>query len=78
MPGPYWVHHQGHRLQHIARTRLSRFPSCAKCDGEVRFQPMARPVETNAPFLCQDLDFKESAAAIPFRGAPGARGRVDV
>jgi hypothetical protein len=39
--GIFWVHHYRHRLSHeVAIPHGVRFPSCAHCGNEVRFEPV--------------------------------------
>ena len=59
--GAYWVHHYQHRLAHLARTNLKRFPQCAQCGEKVRFEQAPPGSEAKASWLRFDVDFRDQA-----------------
>jgi hypothetical protein len=70
-PGLYWVHHYQHRLTHLCRVALQRFPTCAKCGDKVRFTAAETGVEADASWLRLDADFRDTARSIPLREENG-------
>jgi hypothetical protein len=70
--GHYWVHHYQHRLPHLVRTVLTRFPECKVCGKLVRFEVVPFVAESPVGWLREDRDFEETSKKIPVR-QPGER-----
>lgn len=66
-PGLYWVHHYQHRLTHLVRICLSRFPRCERCGDKVRFSPAAAADGDKANWLRLDPDFQSTSKDIPLQ-----------
>ena len=57
----YWVNHYRHRLAHLAKVQMARFPECAQCGERVRFEPAPLQRDGSVPLLRYDRDFLTAA-----------------